>query len=103
MGLTRLLNVAISEGEALDALLRDVLQAGHAAGARPRERVVQLVYAARCQQTHRLFPHRSVPLRTPYHCTVRGKEFLAHRWRFRFRTRTTYRLLLLSIQYNTQV
>lgn len=41
--LTRLFCVAVSKGEALDALLRDVLEAGHGAGARARERAVQLI------------------------------------------------------------
>lgn len=50
--LTGLLSVAISEGKALDALLRDVLQAGHGAGARARERAVQLVCPAGWQHTH---------------------------------------------------
>lgn len=31
--LTRLFGVAVSKGETLDALLRDVLEAGHGAGA----------------------------------------------------------------------
>lgn len=31
--ITTFLGVAVREGEALDALLRDVLQTGHAAGA----------------------------------------------------------------------
>lgn len=54
--LTRLFNIAIGEGEALDALLGDVLKTGHGAGAGARERAVQLVCAAGCNRTRDYSP-----------------------------------------------
>jgi hypothetical protein len=59
--LTRFFCVAVGEGEALDALLGDVLEAGHAAGARAREGAVQLVCPAGAHNTTRLSSPPGLP------------------------------------------